>query len=190
VSRVNAADVAPEVAAASIVAPGTARRLLSDFADLNEGDVIIQNNAGSTVGQAVVQLAASKGVKTINIMRARNDWDDFVNHMHGLGATIVVTEDFARTSEFTKLVADLPAPKLGLNSVGGKSVRTVASTLGYDTRFDSVAIRGFLLFLYTASFCSCCCCCPARAPHLFPLVAWSRLMCPFLFQLWWRRTSR
>ena len=33
--------------------------------------MIIQNNAGSTVGQAVMQLAAARGIKTINIMRLR-----------------------------------------------------------------------------------------------------------------------
>lgn len=129
VTRVDADGVEPEIAAAAVVAPGTARRLLSDFATLSEGDVIIQNNAGSTVGQAVIQLAASKGVKTINILRARDNWEDFVNHMHGLGATIVVNEDFSRTPEFGALIADLPAPKLGLNSVGGKSVATIASNL-------------------------------------------------------------
>lgn len=130
VSRVEAADVAPEVAAAAVVAPGTARRLLNDFVGLGEGDVIVQNNAGSTVGQAVMQLASANGIKTINIMRRRDNWEDIVNHMHGLGGTIIVDEEFARTPEFTKLIADLPAPKLGLNSVGGTSAATVASTLG------------------------------------------------------------
>lgn len=129
-ARVEGADVAPEVAATAVVAPGTARRLLTDFADLKEGDVIIQNNAGSTVGQAVMQLAAARGIKTINILRHRGDWNDIVNHFHGLGATIVVNEEFARTHEFAKLIADLPAPKLGLNSVGGKSTATVAGALG------------------------------------------------------------
>ena len=58
-----------------------------------------------------------------------DDWNDMVNHMHGLGGTIIVNEDFARTPEFTKLIADLPKPKLGLNSVGGTSAATVASRL-------------------------------------------------------------
>lgn len=35
------------------------------------GDVIIQNGANSMVGLSVVQLAAAKGVKTINIIRRR-----------------------------------------------------------------------------------------------------------------------
>ncbi len=59
--------------------------------------MIIQNNAGSTVGQAVIVYAASKGIKTVNILRRRDDWDDYVNHLQGLGATLVVTEEFAAT---------------------------------------------------------------------------------------------
>lgn len=43
---------------------------------------------------------------------------------------IVVDEEFARTREFEKLLSDLPAPKLGLNSVGGASAATVARALG------------------------------------------------------------
>ena len=61
------------------------------------GDVIIQNNAGSTVAQAVIIHAASKGIKTVNILRRRDNWDEYVNHLQGLGATLVVAEDFANT---------------------------------------------------------------------------------------------
>lgn len=71
VTRVDTTGVSDEVASAAIVAPGTAQRLLTDFVDLEEGDVIIQNNAASTVGQAVVQYAAARGIKTINIARSR-----------------------------------------------------------------------------------------------------------------------
>lgn len=35
------------------------------------GDTVIQNAANSGVGQAVIQLAAAKGVHTINVVRDR-----------------------------------------------------------------------------------------------------------------------
>jgi len=127
---VTSGDLPPEVAATAVQSPGMALRLLSDFASLEAGDVIVQNNAASTVGQAVVQLAAARGIRTVNIMRHRDDHDDIVNHFHGLGADIVVDEDFARSREFAALLADLPAPKLGLNSVGGSSATLVARALG------------------------------------------------------------
>lgn len=120
-----------EAAATASVSPSVAIRLLSDFAALKEGDVIVQNNAASTVGQAVIQLAAARGIKTVNILRQRDDYEDVVNHFHGLGATLVVDEDLARTPAFADLLKDLPAPKLGLNSVGGAAATSVAKALGH-----------------------------------------------------------
>jgi len=51
--------------------PPTAVCLLERFVDLQEGDVIVQNGANSSVGQAVIEIAASKGVHTVNIIRKR-----------------------------------------------------------------------------------------------------------------------
>lgn len=88
VASIAAGDLPVEAAATAVQSPGVALRLLSDFAELKSGDVIVQNNAASTVGQAVVQLAASRGIRTVNIMRRRDDHDDIVNHFHGLGADV------------------------------------------------------------------------------------------------------
>ena len=118
-----------EVAAVSVAAPLLAKALLQSV-PLADGDVVIQNNAGSTVGQAVIQYAAAKGLRTVNIMRPRSDWGDISNHLQGRGATIVVDETYARTPAFSKLLADLPAPHLGLNSVGGPAFTSVAKALG------------------------------------------------------------
>lgn len=37
------------------------------------GDTVIQNAANSGVGQAVIQIAAAKGVHTINVVRDRSN---------------------------------------------------------------------------------------------------------------------
>ena len=58
-----------EYAATIGVNPSAAYRMLEDFVKLKQGDVVIQNGANSAVGQAVIQLAKVKGVKTINIIR-------------------------------------------------------------------------------------------------------------------------
>ena len=47
--------------------------MLLDFVKLKEGDVVIQNGANSAVGQAVVQMAKFKKVKTVNLIRDRYD---------------------------------------------------------------------------------------------------------------------
>lgn len=72
----------------------TAWNMLKDFVDLKEGDWVIQNGANSAVshiilfftacrnfrlndtnilqvGQAVIQIAKSRGLNTINLIRAR-----------------------------------------------------------------------------------------------------------------------
>ena len=46
----------------------TAYRLLHDFAKLEAGDIIVQNNAFSSVGMAVIQMANQMGVKTVNVI--------------------------------------------------------------------------------------------------------------------------
>lgn len=59
-----------QVATASIN-PCTALRLLNDFAELQEGDVVVQNGGNSSVGRCVIQLAAARGIKTVNLVRER-----------------------------------------------------------------------------------------------------------------------
>lgn len=54
-----------------MVNPCTAYRMLSDFVDLKRGDVVVQNGATSGVGTAAIQIAAARGIKTINVVRDR-----------------------------------------------------------------------------------------------------------------------
>ncbi|KAJ0401803.1 hypothetical protein ATCC90586_003431 [Pythium insidiosum] len=122
--------LAVEDAATLAVNPATAYRLLADFAALAPGDVVIQNGANSAVGQAVIQLAALRGVKTINVVRNDGDYDATNAHLKSLGATVVCTADYLGSARFKELIADLPAPKLALNCVGGQSSLELAKTLG------------------------------------------------------------
>jgi trans-2-enoyl-CoA reductase len=110
----------------------TALRLLNDFASLKEGDWIIQNGANGTVGQAVIQLAKAKGVKTINVVRGIISDDDTVGLLQGIGGDFVVPESYIMSPEYKRLVADLPKPKLALNCVGGDSATNLARALGDD----------------------------------------------------------
>ena len=48
---------------------GIAYRLLADFAELKPGDFVLQNDASSPVGMAVIQLCKKRGIKTINIVK-------------------------------------------------------------------------------------------------------------------------
>eukprot|EP01122_Echinamoeba_exundans_P010600 TRINITY_DN39_c1_g1_i1.p1 TRINITY_DN39_c1_g1~~TRINITY_DN39_c1_g1_i1.p1 ORF type:complete len:359 (-),score=92.15 TRINITY_DN39_c1_g1_i1:105-1181(-) len=126
----SAASVKPEYLASLSVNPATALRLLDDFVELKSGDVIIQNAANSMVGLSVMQIAHSRGIKTINIIRNRPGSQQLIEQMKQYGGYIVVTEDFLNTPEFKRLISDLPKPKLALNGAGGPTVAEMARILG------------------------------------------------------------
>jgi mitochondrial enoyl-[acyl-carrier protein] reductase / trans-2-enoyl-CoA reductase len=127
---VVSSDIPIEYASVIAVNPCTAYRLLKDFSSLKPGDVIIQNAASSMVGHAVVQIAKSMGVKTVSIIRSRPEEGQMVERLKLLGGDIVVTEEYASSHHMTKLLSDLPKPKLAFNAVGGNSVRNLAKHLG------------------------------------------------------------
>jgi len=128
-------DIPLHYSAVLSVNPSTALRLLEDFADLKAGDVIIQNGANSMVGLAVVQIAKSRGIKTINIIRDRPDYENTVNLIKGLGGDVACTEKYLRTPAFKTLIAEFAAPKLALNCVGGSCATEVARNLGENGAF-------------------------------------------------------
>ena len=63
--------VTPEIASHLLGDAGTAYKLLTSFAQLQTGDVVLQNDACSPIGRCVVQLCKARGIKTINIVK---DW--------------------------------------------------------------------------------------------------------------------
>ncbi|XP_061453665.1 enoyl-[acyl-carrier-protein] reductase, mitochondrial isoform X2 [Rhineura floridana] len=114
-------DIPLTCAATLGVNPCTAYRMLSDFEALKPGDSVIQNAANSGVGQAVIQIAAAKGIKTINVVRDRPNLQELVDRLKSLGADHVITEEMLRKPEGKDLFKKIPRPVLALNGVGGKS---------------------------------------------------------------------
>lgn len=128
-------NVPVEYSATLAVNPCTAYRLLTDFAKLQPGDVIVQNGANSAVGLSVIQLAKLRGIKTINIYRTpRPDENHIVEKLKLLGGNIVVSEEYANSALMRELISDLPKAKLALNAVGGDSSRVLARFLGDEAQ--------------------------------------------------------
>merc|ERR1712137_241466 len=125
-------DIPVEYAAGISSNPCTAYRLLSDFGNLSEGDVVIQNAANSNVGQCVTQIARARGIKVINVVRSRGEkeLEQLKKRMKEYGADYVVTEEELVTPQFEQKFKDLPKPKLAINSVGGSSATNIAKRLG------------------------------------------------------------
>ena len=103
---------------------GTAHRLLQEFCGhLETGDSIIQNGATSAVGQAVVQLAKLRGLKTINLIRDSEEREEREEWLRAMGADIVATP------EHLKARAQGFQPKVAFNCVGGEHSAAIAKRL-------------------------------------------------------------
>lgn len=102
----------------------TAWCLLHSFADLKPGDWIAQNAATSAVGRAVIEIAQTKGWKTLNLVRRPEAADE----LRALGADAVVV-DGPETADQALAILDGAKPRLGLNAVGGVSTTRLAGLL-------------------------------------------------------------
>lgn len=114
-------DIPLQSAATVGVNPCTAYRMLMDFEQLRPGDSVIQNASNSGVGQAVIQIAAALGLRTINVVRDRPDIQKLTDRLKKMGAEHVITEEELRKHEMKNFFKDVPRPRLALNCVGGKS---------------------------------------------------------------------
>ncbi|KAK3442218.1 hypothetical protein EUGRSUZ_B02443 [Eucalyptus grandis] len=66
-----------EYAATISINPPTALRMLEDFTSLDPGDSIVQNGATSMVGRCLIQIAKSRGIHSINIIRDKCSLESF-----------------------------------------------------------------------------------------------------------------
>ena len=131
----NEAD--PKQLSMVTVNPPTASLLLSQFADLKEGDWVIQNAANSGVGSYVIQLAKIRGYKTINVVR-RESAIDGVKKVGG-DAVLVDSEDLPAQVEEITGGANL---KLAIDAVGGGATGRLASCLKGGTVVNYGALSG------------------------------------------------
>lgn len=132
VSEVNAATMT--------VNPPTAYNMLHDFVKLEEGDWVMQNGANSAVGQAVIQIAAREGIKTLNFVRNRDNLDTLKEQLKSLGATEVLTYDELNDKKLRERVRTLTGGKeirLLLNCVSGPATTHMVRLLGADAHLVS-----------------------------------------------------
>jgi len=108
----------------------TAYRLLRDFVPLKKGDVIIQNDASSPIGLAVVQVARELGFKTVNVISStRPEGDSVLRLLANLGGDINVTDAYVNSYGFNEILAELPPCKLALDGTGGDVVTHISRCL-------------------------------------------------------------
>lgn len=134
--------VSPEVCSALLNSAGIAYRLLNDFATLKSGDFVLQNDASSTVGLAVIELCKSRGVKTINVVKDCGKKSEELYHQAELaGGDVLIRESQLQSNvvvvvgadeqDFQKILSDLPSPVLVLNGRGGSVMTRMCSQLKF-----------------------------------------------------------
>jgi NADPH:quinone reductase-like Zn-dependent oxidoreductase len=68
--------------------PPTAYLMLTDFVTLPSGSWVIQNSANSGVGRALIAIAKSLGLRTVNVVRR----DDVVAEIKAIGGDVVLVD--------------------------------------------------------------------------------------------------
>jgi NADPH:quinone reductase-like Zn-dependent oxidoreductase len=173
------------------VNPPTAYLLLTDIVKLPRGSWIIQNGANSGVGRAVIVIAKSLGLKTVNIVRR----DEVVAEIRALGGDVVLLDGPDLAGRVAAETGKAPIA-LALDGVGDTSTMNLMGCLsesgmlvsyGGTSRkpmvvqpgnfiFKKQTLRGFWLFYWyhsakpdeiTAMF-----------DHLAPLVAAGTISTP------------
>ncbi|MCB1607387.1 MAG: zinc-dependent alcohol dehydrogenase family protein, partial [Xanthomonadales bacterium] len=104
--------------------PPTALLMLRDFVELKPGDWVIQNAANSAVGGYLVQIAANRGLKTVNVVRR----ESAIEAVKASGAEHVLVDG----DDLHQRVAELTsgaAIGLGIDAVGGMASERLARCL-------------------------------------------------------------
>ncbi len=94
--------------------PATAGLILSEYADLEPGDWVVQNAANSGVGRSLIALAKTRGFRTINLARNESTFADLTKS----GADIVHLDDASAAEDIRKEIGDARIA-LAVDSVGG-----------------------------------------------------------------------
>ena len=154
-------SISDQTAAQFVVNPLTAWLMTIEELALKPGEWLLQTAAGSTLGRVVLQIAALRGFKTINVVRRREQ----VEELRSLGADEVICTEDEDIVERVKAITGKTALVKAIDAVGGKTGAAVVSALGrggvllvygvlsmqptpVDTGrmiFNTITVRGFWL---------------------------------------------
>jgi len=121
-------DAISDEAASQLVSMPFSAIALIDFLEVSEGDWIVQNAANGAVGRLVAQLAASRGVRVLGLVRRADGVTELSEQ--GIG-DVVATDDEGWRDRVREIVGDAPIVA-GVDSVGGAAAGDVVSLLAED----------------------------------------------------------
>lgn len=108
--------------------PATAALMLRDYVTLEAGDWAIQNVANSAVGTCFAQLAANRGIRTLNIVRRMAAGA----HLAEIPGAVVIEHTGGPSDELKAKVEAATSGdpvKLGLDAIAGPSTDAIAQCL-------------------------------------------------------------
>lgn len=106
------------------VNPATAYLLLTDFVKVPRDGWVIQNGANSATGRAVIAIAKSLGIRTVNVVRR----EELVPELKSVGADVVLVDAPDLAKRVSKETGGA-AIQLGLDVVGGSSTLNLMNCL-------------------------------------------------------------
>ena len=119
-------SVSDQTAAQFVVNPLTAWIMTVEELSLKSGEWLLQTAAGSTLGRVVLQIAALRGFRTINVVRRREQ----VEELKALGADEVICTDDEEIAERVKEIAGKVGVSKAIDAVGGQTGAAVMNALG------------------------------------------------------------
>ncbi|MGY3585928.1 NADPH:quinone reductase-like Zn-dependent oxidoreductase [Bradyrhizobium sp. USDA 4341] len=142
------------------VNPATAYLLLTDFVKIPHGGWVIQNGANSATARAVIAVAKSLGLKTVNVVRR----EEVVDEVKSVGGDVVLVDGPDLVKRVAKETGGAPI-LLALDVVGGASTLNLMNCLApkavlviysamsgqpfsgsaLSVIFNEVSVRGFWL---------------------------------------------
>ena len=98
--------------------------MLERYVNLKPGDWVIQNAANSAVGRYIIQLAKTKGVKTLNVVRRT----ELVEELRKIGADVVLLDGDDLAKRVRSEVGDANIP-LAIDAVAGEGTLRLGGAL-------------------------------------------------------------
>ena len=117
--------VSDDAAAQLVVNPLSAWVLLVDELDVQPGEWLLQNAAGSTLGRIVLQLARARGFRTINVVRRAEQGEELL----ALGADEVIATDRDDLGERVREITGGEGVAKAIDAVGGELAGRMAAAL-------------------------------------------------------------
>src|SRR5882762_9718270 len=104
--------------------PATAWLLLTEYVTLAPGAWVIQNSANSGVGRALIGIAKSIGLKTVNVVRR----DDVVAELKAIGGDVVLVDGPDLANQVAAETGEAPVA-LAVDGVGDTSTTNLLGCL-------------------------------------------------------------